>query len=292
MKDVKGLNSIDDVNRSQSLEALFLWEGKLSRRRILELFPIRATRASQWILQFRERHPSWVVWNAKQRCFMASPEAYVGKSSVDAKRSANSESLNQYLALLAQPKSRELSSVVRTPWASFHQFSTPLPKTFATLSQAIERGQSVQIRYRSMRRPEPHKRIIAPHALVLAGRRWHVRAFCFERQEFRDFSLGRLSHVVTLDGLSTHTATEDVAWNTWVPVTLLAHPSLTHDQASVIRFEFFNDTSASTETCRGALVAYFIQDVRAATDTRVQRPPEFQLAVGNMTEVQPWLLSS
>jgi hypothetical protein len=43
------------------------------------------------------------------------------------------------------------------------------------------------------------------------------------------------------------------------------------------------------ETCRGALVGYFIQDMRAAIDVKKQRPPDYQLAVANFDEVSPWL---
>jgi hypothetical protein len=37
------------------------------------------------------------------------------------------------------------------------------------------------------------------------------------------------------------------------------------------------------------LIGYFIQDVRAAIDTKSQQPPDYQLAVANIEEVRPWL---
>lgn len=74
-----------------------------------------------------------------------------------------------------------------------------------------------------------------------------------------------------------------------VRVRLVAHPDLTPDQESLIRFEYFNNTAARIDTCRGALIGYFIQDVRAAIDTKTQQPPDYQLAVANIEEVRPWL---
>jgi len=79
---------------------------------------------------------------------------------------------------------------------------------------------------------------------------------------------------------------------TKVPVRLVAHPDLTPEQEALIRFEYFNNTAARVDTCRGALVSYFIQDVRAAIDPAKQRPPDFQLAVANIEEVRPWLFPS
>lgn len=64
---------------------------------------------------------------------------------------------------------------------------------------------------------------------------------------------------------------------------------LTPEQEELIRFEYFNGTSARVETCRGALVGYFIQDMRAALDPGKQRPPDYQLAVANDKEVSRWL---
>lgn len=36
------------------------------------------------------------------------------------------------------------------------------------------------------------ERVIFPHALIHAGTRWHVRAWCTLRQGYRDFNLSRI----------------------------------------------------------------------------------------------------
>jgi hypothetical protein len=82
---------------------------------------------------------------------------------------------------------------------------------------------------------------------------------------------------------------DDEAWMVNVRIRLVAHPDLTKDQEAVIRYEYFSNTSARVDTCRGALVNYYIQDVRAATDVTTQKPPEYQLAVSNIDEVKQWL---
>ena len=84
-------------------------------------------------------------------------------------------------------------------------------------------------------------------------------------------------------------ANDDEAWMTMVPVRLVAHPQLTIEQQNLIRFEYFGNTAARVDTCRGALVAYFIQDVRAALNPENQQPPDYQLLVDNFNEVKPWV---
>ena len=85
---------------------------------------------------------------------------------------------------------------------------------------------------------------------------------------------------------------DDKDWMTEVQVRLIAHPDLSPEQETLIRFEYFKDTAARVTTCRGSLVSYFIQDVRAAIDVKTQRPPEYKLAVANVKEMRPWLFPS
>ena len=119
-----------------------------------------------------------------------------------------------------------------------------------------------------------------------------MRAFSATTQDFRDYALGRVEKVERLDSPAEKTEQDDRAWMTQVSVRLVAHPDLTPEQEALIRFEYFNNTAARVDTCRGALVSYFIQDVRAAIDPAKQRPPDFQMAVANIKEVRPWLFPS
>jgi len=72
---------------------------------------------------------------------------------------------------------------------------------------------------------------------------------------------------------------------------LVAHPDLSPAQARVIQAEYFNGTASRVETCRAALVPYFIQDIHAATDTKIQHAPEYLIAVENAREVSKWLFN-
>jgi predicted DNA-binding transcriptional regulator YafY len=160
---------------------------------------------------------------------------------------------------------------------------------FAQVAEAIRRGRRIKLNYRSMRDPHPHERVISPHSLVRAGRRWHVRAFCSTNQQFRDYTLGRIEKPEILNEPSERESTEDTTWNTLLQVRLIAHPALSMPQRELVQFEYFAATVARADSCRAALVSYYIQDVRAATDIARQRPPEYQLAVENMEELSPWL---
>lgn len=271
-----------DPQRLRQLELLLRWEGQVGNARLRNLLGLSSIRASQWIREFREFQPLWTHWNRITRSFNATPEFYHDKIP------ENTGSLAQYLSLVGLPSAVGTDSQ-HVVVAAFPDITTPNPQIFAVLSSASRLERAVEITYRSMREPKPHKRIISPHSIVRAGRRWHVRAYCELNKQFRDYTLGRITNAKLLDQSTETLMKDDKDWMTEVQVRLIAHPDLSPEQKSLIRFEYFKDTAARVTTCRGPLVSYFIQDVRAAIDVKTQRPPEYQLAVENIKEIRSWL---
>ena len=247
-------------------------------------------RASEWLRELRDRHPDWVEWDSRARAYLATNAAYRATSThkVDAQPGL---ALHPYLPLLGQPhKARSPASgdgspVSVLPWS----FSNPTPQAFAAIRLAIEERHQLRFTYRSMGNPEPHGRSLEPHSLIQAGRRWHVRGFCIETQDFRDFVLGRIAALKRTQEPATTLLSDDTAWNTTLKVRLVAHPALTIAQQAVIAHEYFAGTSVRQQTCRGPLVPYFIQETRAAVDITRQLPPDYQLALANVEECRPWM---
>lgn len=277
------------LQRQALLKNLLSWEGRLSNRRLRDLFGISSVRASEWIREFRDAHPEWLELDSKTKSFLPTATVYRTPQRGGPQQESATDTLARYLHVVGLPHTPAGSPLGQALWAAFPDISPPDPRIFATLSEAIRRRRTVAVTYRSMREPLPHKRTLSPHSIVRAGRRWHVRAFCTESDGFRDYALRRIVDASILQAASVRSDADDEAWTTMVPVRLIAHPLLSHDQQDLIRFEYFNSTAARVDTCRGALVAYYIQDVRAALDPPVQRPPDYQLAVENIDMVKPWV---
>lgn len=275
--------------RIQQLALLLIWEGSLSRSRLVSLFDLSPVRASEWIRELRGWRPKWTVWESRAKRYRATEAAYrewAGQSAqvVDGRDNG----FARYLALTGLPPA-ELTVRREAVWTAFRDFSTPSPKIFACLRDAIERRQAVEIQYRSMREPQSHRRLVEPHSLIRAGRRWHVRAYSALDNDYRDYSLGRIANVALLDQVAAHDALGDRVWETTARVVIIAHPRLKAEQAEVVRFEYFQGAASRIENCRAALVPYLVQDLRAATDVDAQVPPDYQLAVGNVEEIRQWL---
>ena len=92
------------------LASILLWEGRLNNARLRELFGLSSVRASEWIREFREKHPSWIDWNSKTRSYYASLEAYRAGRNADLRKHGDAVSLSQYLALVGVPHAVSESS--------------------------------------------------------------------------------------------------------------------------------------------------------------------------------------
>lgn len=287
-------NLMDQQNDSPQqrlslMELLLVWEGRIYRSRVCELFGIGLPRSSQWIKEIRDLNPNRLEWDSKARSYFVTADFY--KQYAKATQVEISESLSRYLSMVGLPYASAMEDGESVMWSATPSINAPSPKIFAALNNAIRQAMAVDIEYMSLSEPAPHRRILHPHSLVLAGRRWHVRAYSETNQDYRDYALGRIIEVKPLAQLSDRSRHDDPDWNTKVKVRLVAHPELSQDQARVIQAEYFKGTASRVETCRAALVPYFIQDIRAAMDTKTQHAPDYLIAVENAREVSKWLFN-
>lgn len=269
--------------RDAKVGRILLWEGRVSRSRLISEFGLSPIRASEWLRDFREAHPQWVSWDSKLRANVATAMAYS-----EAERAANAAQQNAISAMLVPHALSAPGAELPVSW----DFAHASPRTFSRLNLAIADRLRVRFLYCSMDNPEPHERTIESHTLVKVGRRWHVRGYCLDRRDFRDFVVGRMSKIKLLEESSVANVEADVAWSTVTQLRIVAHPALTPAQQRVIRNEYFNGAAARVESCRAALLGYLVQEIRAATDPDRQQPPEYQLAVENKKECGQWLFTT
>jgi len=153
-----------------------------------------------------------------------------------------------------------------------------------TILQAIQERRSIAIDYISLERQGI--RNICPHALAHDGYRWHVRALSIERQEYRDYVLARIISVSTRADGCTGDPTDDVAWQRFIKLRLVAHPGLNAGQRAAIEHDFRMQQGKLDVESRVALASYFIRrhnlDLRDHPDLLPQRA---QIFLQNLDEV-------
>lgn len=256
--------------RAKAIEVLLLWEGEISRSRLLDLFEVHATVASRDIAAFREAFPDACDPSTATKSFVVRP-LFKPKISKGV--------FGEYQALVggAKPMGEIRAGV---PLTSVRPDVTTISYTmFRQLHLAIREGRCVRISYRSMGTPEKHERVIRPHAMIQALTRWHVRAWCTKARAFRDFNLGRISAAVPAEAGDALGPDEDVAWATEVALRFVPHVGLSREQKLLVRDEYMGGTTALVHRTRAPMVRYVIRAFGAAVNPLREKPPAFLLMV-------------
>jgi predicted DNA-binding transcriptional regulator YafY len=259
------------ASRNEAIETLLLWEGKVSRARLLELFAMHETQASRDIASFRKAHPTACDYDLARK-------SYTVRSVYRPKLTAGD--FASYQRLIGAAGSNEALRAA-VPVCSTHQDATNIAyPLFREIHRAMREGHAINIEYRSLSTPSRHKRVIRPHALIQAGARWHLRAWCTRAQGYRDFNLGRISEVQAVVGeISLPGAEGDADWQTEVRVRLVPHRGLSPAQAQLVRDEYMGGTTAIVHTVRASMARYLIQAFRAAVDPQREIAPDHLLMV-------------
>lgn len=263
------------MSHLHDLKLLLRWEGEIDNERIRRLLGVKTVWASRLLGELIKAAPPLL-----ERKSAHAPLRHGGP--IDER-----DSPDEYLHMLTHHANESLSSDIG-PVEDIRLDLGQVPiKLFSTLHAAAKRGTGVRIHYRSMANPNGLERLIFPHSLIRAPRRWHVRAWCELRQEFRDFTLGRISEAVPDDSVSSQPSTSDLAWNQTVEIVIVPHPALTPAQQQMIAAEYFPGAKAKRIRLRQCLAAYTIQDLRLAVNPEVEQPPEFQLMIANTSQLPP-----
>ena len=157
------------------------------------------------------------------------------------------------------------------------------PSILHAILRAIERRLALEISYQSL--TNTRDRSIVPHALAFDGFRWHVRALCVDRKEFRDFVLSRILSTAGSQ-LSNIDITCDVEWYSFTKLKIVAHPKLTAAQRSVIERDFGMIKGVRTIETRVALAYYAIKGLNLDLTDEMIPPERKQIFLTNLTEVE------
>lgn len=261
-------------HRLQIMIGVLAWEGEIGNARIRQLFDLQPVQASRLLAEFRALMGERIIEDSRAKVLRpASPDGIETDISLD-----------EYFRQIQT--GRESNSITVEGRIDLTQIK---PAVFALLRKAALSKTGVDISYASMTNPAYENRIIFPHSIIHAGRRWHARAWCTRRQDFRDFTLGRIGAASPVNSPAPQSTDQDHAWSRIITLELAAHRKLSGQQQQVVRNEYFNGMTERRLPVRACLVQYVIQDIRAALDPEKDIPPEFQIEVLNTNQLKDLL---
>jgi predicted DNA-binding transcriptional regulator YafY len=262
--------------RFRFIEIIAMWEGRLTTNHLCTAFRIGRQQASRDINKYL------ALTEREQLVLDRTIKGY--KPANDFVPYYSRGTANEYLMLLHQQYDTEntfeffswgnaQSTIINVPERLIS------PQVVRTIVAAARANLRVDVDYISLSTPKVRGRIIAPHSVVFDGLRWHVRAYCEEKKDYRDFVLSRFRSEPELMDKSSNTRNQDTDWNVMVNIQVSPNPYLSEAQQHIVADDYAMKKNILSITTRKALVRYYLKQMHICNDTSVLRskPEEYQL---------------
>jgi hypothetical protein len=268
------------AQRFEFIEWKAYWDGRLNRGDLEREFAISTPQASVDLRNYQEAAPGNIEYDSSEKAYVATGNFHP-----------------QFLALSPQRYLRQLHGIKTRALDATDTWFDAIPPvdvvpniarepeayTLRAVLKAIRMQGSIEVFYRSL--TNTRNRVICPHALGHDGYRWHVRAWCTERQEYRDYVLGRILSVFDPQVCESDPP-EDVEWNTFTKLILVAHPELDANQRAAVERDFRMDEGHLSVTLRVALAFYFVRRYNLDLRNNEIAPNRAQLFIKNYEEFE------
>jgi hypothetical protein len=263
------------LQRLRFIDFRLCWDGRINRGDLMETFGVSVPQASLDLREYMERAPGNMEYNKSQK-FYFSTSAF---KPVFINPTAENYFDQLTMCDLGGPDTEHRSIIKCTP--SFDVLPSPERRVdFAalrTIVQAINAKAAIEIKYQSISTDLPGWRWIEPHALASDGLRWHVRAYCQMRAEFRDFVLGRILDIRG-SRVGEMSSNEDAEWNEHVRVVIAANPGLAVAQREIIERDYAMKDGKAEIIVRRALLFYMKRRL-GVEDDREKSPRAQQVII-------------
>jgi hypothetical protein len=264
------------------IEERLFWLGEVNRTDLVRRFGVSMSQASGDIGRYLALDPPGVSYDKSAKRYVADESFRPVLAAPNANRFLGELRLVD-LGLLAV---EETMLGVSLPFDA-----TPVPEraidplVLRAVLRAIREHGALSVRYQSMSRPNPVRRVIEPHALVHDGFRWHARAFDRETGEFRDFVLGRMSKPKAA-GAAGSAPKDDAAWHSFIALLIAPHPGLTAAQTQAIALDYGIRGGSTSIKVRRALLFYALKRLGLDVAPGTRPAHEQHIVLLNRAEIE------
>jgi hypothetical protein len=246
------------LQRLRYIELWSWWVGTIQRAMIQEKFGISTAQASGDIQAYLEKNPGSLEYNKNRKHYQATPgmKMVLGEPIFE---EALEIILGGETTLRSQNKSIGNSLTLRIDILGL-PIRTASYGVLQQVFRAVYHKKALPVHYFSVHRGEAIWRTIEPHAFGFDGQRWHVRAFCQERMDFRDFVLGRIEKVDQPGDLK-HPDQKDLDWETEEILSFCPADHLNASQRHAIEMDYRMENGVLEMKVRRAMKHYLLRSL-------------------------------
>lgn len=256
--------------RLRRVEFLSWWRGWVGRSDLVEGFGISPAQASGDLQRYGGMNPSAMIYHTSRKRY---------------------EAVESMVCVLHEPSFEEAVRVFLGGGVAGGRWSVPEPvdARLAIVSlpvrhvdvgiarrvlMALLEGRRLRVRYQSARTGSDGWRELVPAGLAWDGQRWHVRAWCGSREEWRDFVLGRMA-AADWPGEAAGDLPKDKDWNTFVTVKLRLNPELSKERREALRMDYGLRGEILELRVRSSMKAYLLASMWIDQDSHMGLPRHF-----------------
>ena len=267
--------------RLEFIDFRLFWDGRFNRKDMAGTFGISPQQASVDIGQYEKIAPDNLSYDRTEKAYRRTEHfrpALIGKT------------IDRYLLQLVAIENQwmrqedtwfgtfpnvEVVTLGRRPTDS-----TVLLRVF----HAMRNGLEVDVEYASLTGSTQPSRTIAPHALAHCFGRWYARSWSRDHNDFRDYSLNRISSVAASRPSSVDPAL-DFEWVHEINLAIVPNPSLSNERQNAIANELGMTDKRLVRSCRLSLSFYLMSHHNLDIEPGVLAPEKQQIVLQNRDEV-------
>lgn len=264
-------------------ELLAYWEGIVNTTVLNKHIHISRQQTQKYLKTYQQCHPTNLFYNRSLKGFTPNEDFAAKYISGD---------VNQYLDWLTN----QTSLYSKAQQLSFSVLNIPKrlvsPIVMRELVAAIKQKRRLDVEYTSLTNPQNDGRIIQPHVFIKTGLRWHLRAYCEDKQQFRDFVLSRFRGTPELLSEATHEGEQDIAWHTGIQLIFQPDHRLDPKQKALIEQDYQMQNGQLVVNTRAVLAQYLLKEMQVNTKFHDEKAEAQQLVLVNKSDIKQWLFNA
>jgi hypothetical protein len=256
--------------RLRRVEFLLWWRGWVGRQDLLESFGISPAQASGDLQRYAALNPEAMIYQTSRKryestelmtCILHNPSfedavrMFLGNGQFSGSMPQREVS-DSRLSMIQLPQRRLDTGIARR-----------------VLIALLERRR-LTVRYHTLSSGNVGLRELSPTGLAWDGTRWHVRAWCGTRKDWRDFVLGRMSEAKWPEK-SIGDLPKDEDWETFVSVKLQINPGLSDTKRETIRMDYDLPSDTLELRVRRSMKKYLLASLFIDHESHLELPRHF-----------------